>query len=298
MKRFYFTTVAILTFFSSTLSAVSPDLTIMKRSLKENSEFLEFINIAVSNFGNEEERRQLKYANQHHFNARLWYLQGEFGKSYKEYRASQSLQKRIYQSYLENIYVKDARKLLQKIAPKVVTSRDIHAEHLFNQGFHHLANAKEFFDKGYSANRQLYKVKLNLYRQGIVEARLAKKYAVWTAIEVHTPYEEKKAYKKQRLDEYLLRAEHRNRSDYEKALFGLRLLLLRKMIEDDVDYFLHNDDNYRRLGEGKESVLMESFMELKSGAEDPGSEAEGPDAINENNDDNNENGEENNAGDN
>lgn len=255
--------VVILLLAGGRLFSLSPTQTLVERILNENRYFLEFINTSVSNFGTQNNIKQLKDANQKHFNANLWYLQSEYSKAYKEIRGSQEILRDLYLDLLENRYIEDTQTLLNISAPVIIQSKDKKAELFLRLGYRDLASSHQYRKVGYNYNKFLYSNKIRYFIDGIKRARRAKRYAFLALIESKTPLEEKEDYKKQTLDE-ALNPEHRfeRQTDYERIRNTLTNRINRQLIENTHNFFLHHADNYGFVGQGKDPILENSVDEL------------------------------------
>lgn len=258
----------ILFLFSfSYLLGVSIDQTTTERIIKENRYFLKFINVSVSNFGKEEHENILKKANQHHFNAHMWYLQSNYIRSYQEIKRSQSLLRDLYLQMVDDYYREDARVLLDISAPLIIQSKDKKAEHFLKLGYRDLEESKVFREMGYNYNRFLFSNKIRYYIDAIKNSRRAKRFAFLAIIESKIPVEEKEEYKRQTLDDYLFKKEGKDKiSSYEDTRNNLKNLINRKLITDNYNFFLHHDDNYAKISKEKADILFESSDELNMNA--------------------------------
>ncbi len=252
----------VLLGFSFQLSAISPDQTNMGHALRDNRYFIEFINISVSNFGTEKNVKQFKEAVQHNFNANLWYLQSDYTRAYLEIRRSQELLRDLYVDLLQNRYLEDARVLLDISAPQIIQAKDKHAEHMLRLGYRDIEAARIYQMKGYNYNKLLYSNKIRYYIDGIKRARRAKRFAFLALIESKTPYEDKKEYQRQTLDDYLQGAEKEDTSDYERVLNTMTNMLNRRLFEDSYNFILHHNDNYGLIAREKKNLLKETTGEL------------------------------------
>ncbi|MCS6985141.1 MAG: hypothetical protein NZM25_08485 [Leptospiraceae bacterium] len=263
MHRLFLTLIAAILYFALDTSwAVSPDQTNVGYALRDNRYFIEFINVGVSNFGTEKNVKQFKEAVQHNFNANLWYLQSDYVRAYQEIRRSQELLRDLYMDLLQNRYLEDARVLLDISAPQIIQAKDKHAEHLLRLGYRDVEAAKIFQLKGYNYNRFLYSNKIRYYIDGIKRARRAKRFAFLALIESKTPYEDKKEYQKQTLDDYLQGVEREDITDYERVLNTLTNMLNRRLFQDTYNFILHHNDNYGLIAREKKNLLKETTAEL------------------------------------
>lgn len=258
-----FRKAALLVFFSiGSLFAVSPDQTFTERALSENRYFIEFINIGVSNFGTQKNIDDLKEANQHNFNANLWYLQSNYSAAFKEIRRSQEILKDLYYDLLVNRYLEDARTLLDMSAPQIVQSKDKKAEMFLRLGYRDLEAARQYGTMGYNYNRFLFSNKVHYYIDAVKRARRAKRFAFLAIIESNTPYEEKDDYRLQTIDEALRQVEREQVSDFERVRNLLTNQLNRRLYEDTFHFFEHHYDNYGYIAEGKTNVVKEGTKDL------------------------------------
>ncbi len=269
MKRKNFISLALAAglLFLWPLGAVSIDQSTTERIIKENRYFLAFINVSVSNFGEKTHIEILKKANQHHFNAHMWYLQSNYVRSYQEIKRSQSLLRDLYLTILDDYYREDARILLDISAPIIIQSKDKKAEHFLKLGYRDLEESKVFREMGYNYNRFLFSNKIRFYIDAIKNARRAKRFAFLAIIESKIPVEEKDEYKRQTLDDHLFKNEDSDSiTTYEDVKNKLTNLINRKLITNNYNFFLHHDDNFAKVSKEKTDILFTTSGELNTDA--------------------------------
>ena len=260
MKTLY--SIVIFVFVSHSAISVSIDQGMAERILKDTSYFLEFIDVAIANFGNEENRKSLREANQFKFEAHLEYLQGNYVRSFKLIKASQEILNQLYLKVVD-YYLKDARDLLNISAPIIVHAKDKKAQLFLRLGYRDLESTRQFKDVGRNYTPYLYSNKIRYYIDSIKRARRSKRFAFLALLESKTPLEEKEEYKTQTIDEALRKVETEDISDYERVKNLLTNMLNRKLFLNKKNFFLHHDDNYALIHKGKTSVLKEVLEEEK-----------------------------------
>src|SRR5690606_6727753 len=102
----------------------------VERKLAENRYFLEFINIGISNFSNEEEKKIYRARIAEHYGAYQFFLRGQYSQSFEAIRDSQILTRELYHKITTEYYLPDVEKLLNINASRIVQSRDNRAIHL------------------------------------------------------------------------------------------------------------------------------------------------------------------------
>jgi hypothetical protein len=253
-----------VTLHTSSLFAAAPDQGFVEKILRENRYFIEYANVCVSNFGASENIKVLKDANQHNFNANLFYLESNYVDAFKEIRMSQEILLDLYYDLLQKRYLEDARTLLDLNAPIIIQSKDKKSAHFLQLGYRDTEVARQFRDMGYNYNRFLFSNKIRYYIDGIKRARRAKRFAFLSLIESKTPIEDKAEYQTQTWDEARSKEDREKIRDYERVKNGMVNQINRKLYTDSMNFFLHHDDNYGLISAEKTSVLKDAFKELQT----------------------------------
>lgn len=240
----------------------SIDQGFVEKILRENRYFIEFVNISVSNFGSPENEKTLKDANQHNFNANLYYLESNYVDAFKEIRLSQEILLDLYYDIVQKRYIEDARTLLDLNAPIIIQSKDRKSAHFLQLGYRDVEVARQFRDMGYNYNRFLFSNKIRYYMDAIKRARRAKRFAFLSLIESKTPIEDKVDYQTQTWDDARNKDDREVIRDYERVKNNLVNQMNRKLYENRMNFFLHHDDNYGLISAQKKSVLKDAFKEL------------------------------------
>lgn len=248
----------------SAVHAAAPDQGFVEKILRENRYFIEFANVSVSNFGSPENEKSLKQANQHNFNANLYYLESNYVDAFREVRLSQEILLDLFYDILQKRYIEDARMLLDLNAPIIIQSKDRKSAHFLQLGYRDVEVARQFRDMGYNYNRFLFSNKIRYYIDAIKRARRAKRFAFLALIESKTPIEDKAEYQTQTWDDARNKDERELIRDYERVKNNLVNQMNRKLYTDAMNFFLHHDDNYGLISGQKKSLLKDSFKELQT----------------------------------
>lgn len=222
----------------------APDISFIERKLHENKYFYDFINTAISNFGDQSDIDLFIRSARENYLAHELYLQGNYNGAYKKIRKAHLLLKELYRQVLIQKYRRDARILLDKSAPIIVGAKDNRAEHFLRLGYRDLVDAYRLQRKADNSNRFLYSLKIRMYIDSIKLVRQAKRYAFLGLIESKTPLEDKADFKKQTIDEALRKPEVIRIPDFERVKNTVRNMLNRKLFENFYDFFRHIYDNY------------------------------------------------------
>jgi len=244
--------------------AIVPDQTMIERALKDNRYFLDFINVAVSNFGTRKQEKLFGSANRTNFNAHRFFLRSNFSKAYKEIRASHETLRDLYNDILNNRFHIDAQYLLDMSAPVIIQSRDKLAERYLRLGYRDLEVSKQFYKVALNYNRFLFSNKIHFYIDSIKRARRAKRFAFYALIESKKSLSEKKRFQTQTLNQALNKSDYveEKQPDYIKVRNTLKNLISRKIIVNNAQFFLHHDDNFGLINKNKTSILKLSIKEL------------------------------------
>lgn len=250
--------------FTSFIHSAAPDQGFVEKILRENRYFIEFANVGVSNFGSPENEKSLKEANQHNFNANLYYLESNYVDAFKEVRLSQEILLDLFHDILQKRYIEDSRTLLDLNAPIIIQSKDRKSAHFLQLGYRDVEVARQFRDMGFNYNRFLFSNKIRYYIDGIKRARRAKRFAFLSLIESKTPIEDKVDYQTQTWDDARNKDDREKIRDYERVKNNMVNQINRKLYSDNMNFFLHHDDNYGLISGQKKSLLKDSFKELQT----------------------------------
>lgn len=248
----------------ATLYSAAPDQGFVEKILRENRYFIEYANVSVSNFGSAENEKALKDANQHNFNANLYYLESNYVDAFKEVRLSQEILLDLFYDVLQKRYLEDSRALLDLNAPIIIQSKDRKSAHFLQLGYRDVEVARQFRDMGFNYNRFLFSNKIRYYIDGIKRARRAKRFAFLSLIESKTPIEDKVDYQTQTWDDARNKDDREKIRDYERVKNSLANQMNRKLYTDNMNFYLHHDDNYGLISGQKKSLLKDAFKELQT----------------------------------
>ncbi|MCP4134368.1 MAG: hypothetical protein GY754_25565 [bacterium] len=153
-----------------------------ERILEENKHYIHYINVGISNFAPEKKDEFMKvYAI--HFNADVAYLQSDYKRAYKRIYASQGLMKDLYKYMLHEHYWKNSKEILDKLAPRVIRSKNARARLYLTLGYRDLTVCSTHYKSGQASNPKLFSYKIFKYESGIKMARRAKKYGFLSLFE-------------------------------------------------------------------------------------------------------------------
>jgi len=208
-------------------NGVNPNMQNLQILMKENQINLEFLNVAISNMIspkvenkkspselsldelNKPENRNLDNgyyfdflkANQKDLEGSLYYYKGDYNVAYRPLRESQGKIKEMYESVLER-HNEYTRVLVTFASNRILRVKDPTAKNLLRQAFRELKVAENFYTMGYNSAPNLFRNKISLYQEGIVSSRRARRFAMIALIEFATVIDEKKEFKKQKLNEF------------------------------------------------------------------------------------------------
>ena len=275
LQKYIFQVVFCLFIVCTNIYSVSADLNSMERIIKANRYFIDFIDVSIANYGDDEMIASFKVVNKLNYEAKIALFQSEYSKSLTLVKASQEILRDIYYEMLSNIYRKNTEQLLNIVAPIIVRSKDRKSEFLLKKGYQSLKIAEQHEKIGFNWNRFLFSGKIRHYLDGIKNARQGRKYALLALIESKTPLEEKSDYKLQTLDEALnpdSQEDAEKFSHYDKIRNKLKTYvnqnLLSKKLTKKFRFFLHHDDNYGFIYPENKSIKFEFFKHLGKSMED------------------------------
>ncbi len=157
-----------------------------ERIIKENKHFINFIDITITNFGDQKLDEFQKVYNKH-FNAEVAYLQADYPRAYKRIYSSQGDMVKLYEDVLKNYYLEDSKNILDKLAPDIIRSKDAKAKHYLTLGYRDRTVGWTHYTIGDATNPKQYSQKLYKYEEAIKMARRAKKYGFLAMFQSQSP---------------------------------------------------------------------------------------------------------------
>ena len=234
-----------------------------ERYLHENHYFLDFMNVALSNFGNDDLNKKLIQAAQFDFKAKVWQLQGNYKECYKQIRNSQQILKDLYYNVLLSVYIEEAKKILQTVSPLIVNSNNPLSKKYISYAYQHIALAEKAASLGHGADEPLYSLKIKQFIEGIKNIRKSKKFTLAAMVENAKPPEEKPDYYVQTYEEAKKIDILPKTPPYKEIKDSLLDLSTRGFIKKEIiekyNLFLHHDDNYQLIFTSKKSLVVETL---------------------------------------
>jgi len=252
--------IVVLFLSCSQAAAIIPDAAFSEKIIKDNHYFITFINTGVSNFGSEEQKKNLYKAQQFDHNARLYHVALDFKHTFIEVRKSHVAMRDLYYDMLQNTYIKTTLEMLDAIAPQIIASKDAKAARFIQLAYRDLQDCRRYVRFGRNLNKFLYSMKIRYYIDAVKLIRRSKRYGILALMEINTPYEDKAEYKTQTLDEAIRKVEAEDLTDYERVKFKLQNFINRRLIKDPYDYMTHHNDNYGYIA--KKNALFENIPNL------------------------------------
>lgn len=176
-------------------SSVFPfsDQTTTERILKENKRFIEFLNVCITNFG-EDKKEDFRKSYEKHFNADVAYLQSDYRRAFKRVYASQGEMEKLYRDLVKNNYLEDSKMILDRLAPDIIRSKSARARLYLTLGYRDRTVSWTHYTVGDASNPKLYSYKLYKYVDAIKMARRAKRFAFLALFESQTRETKRKIY--------------------------------------------------------------------------------------------------------
>ena len=172
----YLLPLAAIVIFGLTDSFGRFDQPNIERIVKQNREFINYIDKCVTNF-NMDKKNDLFTIYQKHFNAEVAYLQADYKRAYDEIISSQKDMVALYEFILTEYYLEDSKNILDKFASGILISKNSIARQYLSLGYRDRAVARTLYVAGETAYPKLYSYKLYKYMEAITLIRRAKKYA-------------------------------------------------------------------------------------------------------------------------
>ncbi len=207
----------ILVLLSITPAFPFSDQTTTERILGENREFIEFMNICVTNFGKgriENMNEKFTKVYQYHFNGQVGYLQSDYKNAFHHVRESQRNHVDLCGEVISKIYLEDSKVILDKLAPEIIKSKNARARLYLTLGYRDRAVGRNFQTISDASNPKLYSYKIFRYIEGIKMARRAKRYGFLAL------YESRDTKTKRDIFNNLLEEENKSGNKFYKRFSG------------------------------------------------------------------------------
>jgi len=159
--------------------------TTTERVLGENKEFIEFMNVCVSNFG-EKDTDQFFEVYQKHFNAEVSYLQSDYKRSFHNIVGSQKINVVLFNKVLTDYYLEESKLILDKLAPGVIKSKNAPARLYLTLGYRDRAVAKNIKTMAESSRPHLRSYKIYNFLEAIKLTRRSMRYGMLALYESQT----------------------------------------------------------------------------------------------------------------
>jgi len=189
MKRFFI----LFIFFTCSISVNSfADQLTADRAIQENKEFIEFMDVPISNFG-EKYKETFKDIYQIHFNAEVAYLQSDYNRAFSNVYESQKKQADCYSQVVRD-YLNETKKFLDSISPEVIKSKNKKARLYLNLAYRDREVARTHHTVADASNPKLCSNKIYKYIEAIKVLRRARRYGFLAMFESQTDETKKKIY--------------------------------------------------------------------------------------------------------
>ena len=171
----------------------SHDQTSTERILKENKDFVEFINVSLTNFAGGK-KEDFKKIYEKHFNADIAYLQSDYKRAFERVYTSQGEMEGLYRNMVKEYYLEDSKSILDRLAPGIIRSKSARARLYLTLGYRDRTVSWVHYTVGDASNPKLYSYKLYKYVDAIKMARRAKRFAFLALFESQPIEVKKKIY--------------------------------------------------------------------------------------------------------
>lgn len=206
-----------------------------EKGLKDNEQFMYFINFSVSNGAVEQERALFKQAILHDKFARFLYMQFRFKNSFQQIRKAQELLISLYSLVLIR-HIGEGKKLLDTVSPGPILTNHHRSKHYCGLGYRNNEQARKYMIMADNYRQTLFSLRLYKYVQALKLAKLAKRYALIAYI-AFTYNDTEKVFSK--------------REHIDNAPFMFSYIKTKLELEEDVDrrnnLLMVLEDSYFRL---------------------------------------------------
>ena len=100
-----------VTVFPAAPAAAYSDQTTTERVLNENKGFIDFMDVCVTNFG-DEQRERFREIYRHHFNAEVAFLQSDYKAAFKRLYLSEGVNAGLFADMARDIYLEDRKSVV------------------------------------------------------------------------------------------------------------------------------------------------------------------------------------------
>lgn len=166
--------ITVVVLFTRAAAAFS-DQTTTERILNENKGFIDFMDVCITNFG-EERKERFKEVYRHHFNAEVAFLQSDYKAAYKRLYLSQSSHSGLYAEMVRDAYLEGAKDILDSLAPEIIRSKNARAKLYLTLGYRDRAVGFNHYTIGTASNPKLHSYKIYKYIEAVKMSRRAKRY--------------------------------------------------------------------------------------------------------------------------
>ena len=180
--------IAVILFIFAGLSTAfsAIDQTYVERILKENRDFIDYIDVGVTNFS-PDKKNDLFVIYQKHFNGEVAFLQGDYKRAFDNVYDSQKYMVVLYEKILTDFYLEDSKNILDNIAPEIIRSKDPIARQYLTLGYRDRTLSRTHYTVGEASHPRLYSYKIYKYVDAINMARRAKRYGFIAIYTSRTP---------------------------------------------------------------------------------------------------------------
>jgi hypothetical protein len=147
-----------------------------ERIIKENRSFIDFLNICITNFGDQGKIDIFKKIYEMHFNGFVAYLQSDYKRAFNRIYESQYEQEKLCSDMVKNLFLEDAKDILDELAPLVIRSKSSKARLYLTLGYRERTVGRNNYVIGMASNPKLHSYKLYEFIKAIKRARRAKRY--------------------------------------------------------------------------------------------------------------------------
>ena len=302
MKRYFQLKQIMLLLLTGSFSvtgveAIVPDQQMLARKLNDQTSFMEYIDLAVSNLPEgvlddpttvptiyddpvtdydlkmtpagslAEEFHLAIYYDQ---SANRYMLQSDYNRSHRELMKSLFHLRNVYRETLE-FYIRSTDTLLKSASTVINRTRDPDAMYYLNKGYSNLVMARQSYDRGRNIQWKLFSNQVKYYQEGILKARLARRFGLLAYINASLPRLEKPQHRMVFGKEALTVNSQDVPDQFQKIQDFLETLMARKLLVESyksehmgdpitVNLIQMHQDNYMKFVPGRESVRNKMIM--------------------------------------
>lgn len=214
-----------------------------ERIIKENRSFIDFLNVCITNFGDQNKTNDFKNVYEMHFNGFVAYLQSDYKRAFNRIYDSQAEEVDLCSDLVKNFYLEDSKDILDKLAPIIVRAKSPKSRLYLTLGYRDRTVGRNNYVVGMASNPKLRSYKIYQFIKSVKRARRAKKYGFLAL------YESQSKEMKHKIFDHIIKKENDSGNPFYRRFIG-------KSGNEFIDemnkkYGDHREQDYQGLSDNK-----------------------------------------------